>query len=387
MKQKLYYSIFVAVILIVTSFIVECIGYLALHNLNKSDNLRDIFPDRILRLREVLKGSKNVLPRYVGAVNLNFMPTPNYQISNFLQHNSDGYRGEKVNMLHGNKYRILFLGGSTTYSSGVLNPNKTYPAQTIKFLNQLLDSGMIQMKDFNGFEGINAGLEGGRSCDELNAYLHKFRYYKPNLIILHSVGNDAEIDFNNSFSYTPDEVNFRLTETYLVYRYPIPRIFFRSYFISYLVIRYDLLKKLNHDQPNMSNTNYYFCNWYPDIVRKEISNDYMKSPAITNISTLIREALYDSSHIMLMTFAVNKLSEECIKRPYYIKNLDGLNNALKKLAMKYNVGIINYNYTDIPSKHWIDDCHLDETGDSIKGKFVANNVVNYLKEKKIITIK
>ncbi|MDW8274334.1 MAG: hypothetical protein RMJ53_08920, partial [Chitinophagales bacterium] len=347
MAQKLYYRVFIVIIVLVSIVLLECLGYFGLYNLNKSDKLKNIFPDRIIRLREVLKGPDKALPRYVGAINLNFMPAPNYQIGNFIQHNSDGYRGEKINVLHERKYRILFLGGSTTYSSAVLNPNKTYPAQTIKALNQLLDSGIIQMKDYNGFEGINAGLEGGRSCDELNAYLHKFRYYKPNLIIIHSVGNDAEIDYKTFSNYTPDEINFRLPETYLVYRYPVPSIFFRSYFISYIVIRFDLLKRLNHDQPNMSQKNYYLCNWYPETLRKEILNDYMKSPAIKNISTIIREALFDSSHVMLMTFAVNKLSEECIKRPYYIKNLDGLNNALKKLAMKYNVGIINYNYTDI----------------------------------------
>ncbi|MCS6818643.1 MAG: hypothetical protein RMJ53_08730, partial [Chitinophagales bacterium] len=83
----------------------------------------------------------------------------------------------------------------------------------------------------------------------------------------------------------------------------------------------------------------------------------------------------------------NESADECKNRPYYLKNLNGLNNALKKLATTYNIGLINYNYTNIPEKHWIDDCHLDETGDSIKGKFVADNILKFLEERKIISLK
>src|SRR5262245_35769534 len=52
---------------------------------------------------------------------------PNYSTHGFKQHNAAGYRGPEIGEKR--KIRILVLGGSTTYSWSVWDPQKTWTAR------------------------------------------------------------------------------------------------------------------------------------------------------------------------------------------------------------------------------------------------------------------
>lgn len=379
--KRLLLFLFVGVVIVL---ILEVGGYCGLLRLDKNDPYNMIFPNRYIRLRNVLAKQKGALPRYVGAVNINFMPTPGYTLNGEVQHNEDGYRGTKVELQKTDKYRILFLGGSTTYSSGVKHSSEAYPAQTLKWLNELTKNQQLKFKNHNGFEVINAGLEGGHSNDELNLYLHKFRYYKPDLIVLHSGGNDAEVDLKRP-SFTPDDFNFRKPEMYQIYRYPIPAIFFRSNFFSFIVIRYFLQSSFNHDQPQLQSKLDVVCNWYDDKAKADIfANDYNTSPFCRNVQTLIREAQNDSAKVMLLPFALNMKDAAAAERPNYVQMVNIYNRKLREIATNMHASWCNYSYNDIKPKSWFDDCHLDADGEAQKGKLVAIAIIDYLEAEQLI---
>jgi len=152
---------------------------------------------------DYLKTAKpiNEFQRCISQVYLNYIPSPNKKYRGFVQHNAHGYRGPLVHQKRtgGNTFRILFLGGSTTYGWGVLNPDMTYPACTGKYLNTKFPQ--------TNFEIINGGIPYGTSAEILIHYLLKFRYYKPDLVVINEGGNDAQALLSKN--YQPDYSNWR----------------------------------------------------------------------------------------------------------------------------------------------------------------------------------
>ena len=161
-----------------------------------------------LSLRKVLLNNANSdeLPILSAHPYLNYFPTPGFSIDGVQQHNIQGYRGPAVNVYRPeNAVRILFLGGSTTYSYGVNNPDSTLPEQVRSFLPLKCPDRYDQR-----LEVINAGLPGGTSAELLTHYLFKYRYYNPDIVVIHTGGNDA---IGNALGspYQPDLSHFRKT--------------------------------------------------------------------------------------------------------------------------------------------------------------------------------
>jgi hypothetical protein len=353
-------------------FTLELSGYFLLKDLDKKDPLAEIFENRFTRLKKLLAKEKGALPRYISAVNLNYMPTPGYTLYGVEQHNRDGYRGEYVPLEKGNKLRILFLGGSTTYGSVVKMPYQTYPAQTGAILDSLLKNNENSKGNkYTGVEVINAGMEGDYACDELNLYIHKFRYYKPDIVVWHTCGNDAEIDYNES-NYSPDMVNIRSPEMYQAYRYMVPSVFYKSWFFSYVAIRFFLWEAFNHDQPKMMSSLPIYTPWYSEKISKTQGGF---KPTVSIGLNVMKE---DSVRVVLLPFPVNMNHPTAYDRPLYLENLKDYNTWLYEQSKKENVTWCNYQYTDIDSAHWVDDCHLWAAGEKQKASLVAKCIYGML---------
>ena len=79
--------------------------------------------------------------------------------------------------------------------------------------------------DFSGteIEIINAGILYGTSAEMLAHYLYKYRYYKPDAVIMNPGGNDPMVYRNRWGTYQPDFSNWRKSIT----RYPPLRFYSR----------------------------------------------------------------------------------------------------------------------------------------------------------------
>lgn len=158
---------------------------------------------------------------------LTYMPTPNFKINGEREHNLDGYRGASVNLEKGlNEFRILFLGGSTTYGYGVESYKNTYPHQIIKKLNKKFPK--------TNFTYINGGIPYGTSAEILTHYLFKYKYYSPDLIIINTGGNDA--DAYEMENYQPDYNNWRMLPGYIPRASYILKYILTSKILSYIYI-------------------------------------------------------------------------------------------------------------------------------------------------------
>lgn len=122
---------------------------------------------------------------------LGYVPAPNFQRGD-NKHNHLGFRGDEISAEKpANTYRIVAVGGSTTYSVHVEDYRDSYP----DLLNDYLRGA-----GFDFVEVINAGVAGYSSYDNLINISFRVLSLEPDLIIIHQGFNDIDERFVYPFS-------------------------------------------------------------------------------------------------------------------------------------------------------------------------------------------
>lgn len=108
---------------------------------------------------------------------VNYYPSPRHP-----EHNSLGYRGPEIALPRPqDTYRIVALGGSTTYSTGT-DAEHAYPA--------LLQDILRDEYGYSNVEVVNAGFQGYTSWESLVNFAFRVLEIEPNMIILYDNYND-----------------------------------------------------------------------------------------------------------------------------------------------------------------------------------------------------
>ena len=96
--------------------------------------------------------------------------------------NSEGFRGPGFSKdKPDNTYRIIAVGGSTTFGDGVTNEN-TWP--------KILEKKLQNLSESKNIEVINAGIGAITSFNESKLIKEKLIHYKPDLMIVYDGNND-----------------------------------------------------------------------------------------------------------------------------------------------------------------------------------------------------
>jgi lysophospholipase L1-like esterase len=109
---------------------------------------------------------------------LNYIANPEHP-----EHNELGYRGGDIDLPKPNGvFRIVTIGGSTTYSTGT-SPEESYPA----FLQQILQDeyGYTQV------EVINGGMSGYSSWENLSNFAFRILELEPDMVLVYAAVNDV----------------------------------------------------------------------------------------------------------------------------------------------------------------------------------------------------
>ena len=150
--------------------------------------LYDIVPDsKLLRFKlpdEWPKKNLKLSPHPY----LSYYTTPGYTNVNKsreeFKHNSLGYRGPEISKKKKpGIFRIVTLGGSTTYTSGVPLNVLTYPA--------MLEKILVEKYKYENIEVINAGVPGYTSWETLINFQFRVLDIEPDLIIIYHGTNDT----------------------------------------------------------------------------------------------------------------------------------------------------------------------------------------------------
>lgn len=308
----------------------------------------------------------------VGQAYLLYTPAPNYKGAEHGYHNADGYRGKAVPFeKQEGVLRVLCLGGSTTYGWSVPFPEEAYPAVLEQMLRERLPSG------YTDVEVINAGLPWGTSAEMLTHYHFKFHYYKPDLVIINTGGNDAE---GYTFPYYhPDNSNWRQP---LVNLRSMPtqwRWLARSYFASYAILNIFYADQFNGGQFASQKDTPPAAAWFrPNgklvAKRREIPDERLSF--LHNVETLIREIQSDGASILLVPFraAPNAYRNKGFELSQILRH----EALLEKLAQKYQTGYAPFQVSVISPNNWTDHCHLNAAGEREKAAHIAEYVQRLL---------
>ncbi|HAP69722.1 MAG TPA: hypothetical protein DCR04_08355 [Flavobacteriales bacterium] len=328
--------------------------------------------------RKFLKDDQNPIaqPRLTGTPYLNYTCTPDYNRAGMEDgHNASGFRGKAISLIKEKKeYRILFLGGSTTYSYFIEHADSTLPEQVKSIVNDskpwttlMRDSGM-------SLQVVNAGLPAATSAELLTHYLFKYRYYKPDLVVIHTGGNDSYAYYLGSH-YQPDYSHYRnsFPKVTGVPFYLRPLLLSRS--MSLLIIRV-FYSHLLTEELYEHVEDWPIANWFDqdDFMKNEEHNAFYK-----NIETLVNTIRLDGSEVMLVPFIYNKEWPGLAK--VYLDGVDNNVGLLKSLSDSLNISYCQLSPEMIPYPNgWMDDCHLTPTGINIKAIAISKEVEKVLAE-------
>jgi hypothetical protein len=277
-------------------------------------------------------------------------------------------------------YRILCLGGSTTYGL-VKNARNTFPAQLQRLLNQHLDSLHIDCKRI---ECLNAGISGATTAEILTHYIFKWKYLKPDLIIVHTGINDAIMYLTICHSqYQPDYHNRKRLFPDIEPMGPTLHFLVKSRAIAMAV--YLLKYKKFVDTRIESNLFFKFDNKNEWLT---CGNDSMFSlrynAFYNNIKTLHTIAQGNNQKILLVSEVVDEtLIPKMDGLPDSVKTV--LYNGFKKnkellqgLSSELNLPICKLKNEDFPPEYFLegDFMHVNEKGEAMKAKRIEEALVD-----------
>ncbi len=135
--------------------------------------------------------------RYLG-----YFPTPNFERDD-LTHNSLGYKDDEIALPKPpDEFRVVCMGGSTTYTATVGNTQFSYPKLLEKELRQ---------QGYSNVRVINAGCDGYTSYESLINYAFRISGLDPDMLIVMDGLNDtlARIVWPHE-AYKGDNSGFRV---------------------------------------------------------------------------------------------------------------------------------------------------------------------------------
>lgn len=366
MKKEKLFKISTIILVIIA---LELLGWLAIAVYNKDYN----------EIRRILLGKVEFvgLQNMISQPYLLYAPSPNLEKYGYRQHNEDGYRGKKVPVVkQKGTYRILFMGGSTTYSMWVNDPDSAYPAITGDILNKDLAEGRISNNKVKKIEVINAGVPWGTSAEILTHYNFKFRYYDPDLVVINTGGNDAYAHFIGG-PYSPDFSHFRKSMTDVR---PVKKPFrwlFHSRLFSFFIIyifQDDLVKGGQFVHQGEQQRIRWFQHQNP---ATNPVKDLKYNAFYNNLNSVIHEIKADSAFILLVPFLGHWENEQ------YTDTILGMHyfyiTLLKQIADENQVYFAPFDPEVITDKaYWMDDCHLNEAGVREKAHHIARYISNII---------
>lgn len=357
--------LFRGLLLVLVCAVLEGLGYLCMwYNSRGSDH----FSNRnYFSIRHMLMGSDNPeqYPRYLSLPGLGYVPYPGYAKNGRVQHNRDGYRGEWLPLHKTDKYRILCLGGSTTYGSGVPDPAETYPARLQEMADAYIRQDTTLSRKYTGAEVLNAGLEGGTSADELRQYLGKYRYYRADLVIVHSGINDALLAAERRPDFQLDYTHAQRLQFHLEPLRAPARWCMRSYLFSFLAIRFFYDSFAAHAL-TIKKPDHTFVHW-SQVEGENFTDNLAYYPFYANSKSLYREVLADSARLLVLANVLNPRSPVVQGDPMYA-GVSRMNDSLSK-ALCAETGAVYVPFGPAYVKNdnsWLDDCHLDAAGEKDK---------------------
>lgn len=327
--------------------------------------------------------SRESVIKYTPHPYLRYYPTPNYrQAKN--RHNSLGYRGDEIEIPKPEgQFRIVCIGGSTTYATDLDDYKMAYPS--------LLENNLIEA-GYENIKVINAGVGGWTSWESMINFELRILDLDPDVIIINHAINDihARLVWPPE-AYKGDNSALNPATGYII----MPSIFEYSSLIRIFMIKTGLttshaaLEKYGKPSDKSKNTAYISefkkqkrTNTYPTSIFQEISAMKMletNKPIFfkRNIRNIVLIAKTEGIKTVLVSFAYSPLFDDSmVSSDEYNYAYNEMNAVLKDIANELNVSFFDLKKEFPEDKmYYKDGRHVTIEGAQLKVKLFADFLI------------
>ncbi len=288
--------------------------------------------------------------RYIRHHYLNYYPNPKYRRGK-TSHNSLGYRNDEFPAKKPEGvFRIVLLGGSSTYNIGITDNDKTWAAQLERILRDKYG--------YKNVEVINAGVGGYNSWETLINLEFRVLDVDPDLIIEYEGTNDVHARFVDPASYRGDDAGRRK-------QWDPPSIFFLEHSALFRVI----LRKLGvTEQVGIGNfiTPRNTAYGPVSVAKHDPMALLEKNPPVyfrRNLKNMAAIAKANGVEFLFSTWAYSPYLDDYASTPYYQKGFDENNEVVKEVAL--GSGMPFFDFAAVmpkDKKYWRDGRHVNPLG-------------------------
>lgn len=319
--------------------------------------------------------------KYVPHRYLGYVPTPNHRYRQ-NRHNALGYRGDEIVLPKPeNEFRIVCMGGSTTYTGWVNDCTRSYPAQL---------EAVLQERGYP-VSVVNAGVEGWTTFESLiNLELRVLDLDPDVIIVAHAVN-----DIVQRFVWPPEcfKGDNSGARGAIVSERFMPGIFEYSTLFRVLLVRtgYVLPHSALPRVYDMYQPTFYGFTWreqalaqtYPQGVFKEVSARRMlevNGPQYfrQNLKHIVCIANSNSVVPLLATFPYcrNFDQEPWVTAQEFVWAYDEANAVIRDVASELHAMVFDLAEAFPPDpQYFTDGIHVNETGARLKAELFAQFVI------------
>jgi len=319
----------------------------------------------------ILIGECDIDPIFENHHYLNYKGRENYESKDGLNiHNSLGFRGPEIlSPKPKGVYRIVTIGGSTTYSSAIKEWRKDFARQ--------LERNLIDIYEYEGIEVVNAGMGGYTSWESLINLEFNVLELEPDLIIVYQGANDMVARIVNPDNYKGDNSGLRK-------QWDVPKtpLIFKPMFVRLLLkVNVINLQDIVNNADSVEGST--FSGFIESLNSTPLGALEQNDPVFfkRNLRSIIAISREFDAEIFLSTIALNEEVGEHTKLLHFKQGIEENNYITMEVGLENNVTVYDF-ASDMSQdvKLWNDGIHLNEKGVEIKGKLFAK----FIKENGII---
>lgn len=283
-----------------------------------------------------------------------YSPTPNYKKGQTF-HNSLGYRNDEFSLEKpSGVFRIVALGGSSTYDISIEDNKKTFTAQLEKLLTE--------QYGYENVEVINAGVPGYNSWEILINLEFRVLDLNPDLVIIYEGTNDVHARLVEPSAYQGDDSGRRQP-----WQIPPVPLWEHSALLRILSRMTNVSRQVSVDDFVSSPT---FLSWPYEFRLSENdldpANILEQNPPIyfqRNLENMIAIAKEHGVEILFSTWAYSPNLNDYASKDYYQQGFQENNDVVKEVANKHHIPL--FDFADVmpqDARYWVDGRHVNEAG-------------------------
>lgn len=328
-----------------------------------------------------LQARPNLKPRYVPHRYLGHCLSSNY-VRGENRHNSLGYRSDEIPLPKAEgEFRIVCMGGSTTYTTEVDDYRLSYPNLLEKELHE---------RGHGNVRVINAGVGSWTSWESLINFELRVLDLEPDMIILY----DAINDLLTRFVWPPEAYRGDNSGAAAPPAMSMPSILEYSALMRYVLVRAGLVKPHSSMDRHLAAppSTYYAAEFnkqkirgtYPDGIFKKVSAEEMlrtNKPIYfrRNLENIAILANHRHIRTVLVTFASSPLFENqpIVSSPECRAAIAEMNETLKSIAKEQKVHLFDFaSLFPADRCYYVDGVHVNVEGARLKAKLFAEYLHN-----------